>query len=407
MAELVLRAGHNDHLAVADLLAVGGMSLTARQHTRRLVVNATVAGAQEGFANAAAGAAHQFLIDPQTTLLTSAVAPGDSWLRLPFAVADPLTPRDLSTNAQRDRLVQLVVDHELALGATGIIPPYIHMGDVDVWASAQVDLYQRTSRYLAHLGLSHPIIPVISVDLAKISLDRAKWDSSLGHLVRNAVVSTDQPVALALSRSGSHPTRTALHAATVTWRRASQIGRVIAWQAGDVGPLAVAVGAAGYETGLCAREHCNVSADQARHRSNDPDQKTRGVWTGVYLDVLNRSVARQAVSELVSDHRIAGDLVCADATCCPNGSRSMLDDQRRQHAIRSRLANLDDLSRIATLNWRLRHLQVAAVRAEEVARRITSYAERHKIERHGVQVADYTVLAEVASALRATNRLVA
>jgi hypothetical protein len=59
------------------------------------------------------------------------------------------------------------------------------------------------------------------------------------------------------------------------------------------------------------------------------------------------------------------------------------------------------------LNWRLRHIQVAATRAEAVARRVVSYADRHGIERHGILVADYTALAEVAAALRSTNRSVA
>lgn len=74
------------------------------------------------------------------------------------------------------------------------------------------------------------------------------------HLVRTAAATTDQPVALALSHSAAHHTRHSLHPATVTWRRAGQVTRVLAWQAGDIGPLAVAVGAVGYETGLCARE---------------------------------------------------------------------------------------------------------------------------------------------------------
>ena len=390
------------------MLAVGGMSLAARQHTRRLVVNAPVAAGQDGFANAAAAAAHQFLIDPQTAMLTSAVAPGDPWLRLPYATPDPMKPADLTSSAARDRLVGQVVDHELSLGATGIIPPYVHLSENrGAWHDIQNQLYVRTGAYLAQLGLSHPVLPIISIDLAKINLERSKWDSGIGHLVRTAAANTDQPVALALSRSGAHPTRHSLHAATVTWRRAGQVTRVLAWQAGDIGPLAVAVGAVGYETGLCAREHCNIPGDQARHRDRDADKKMDGTWAGVYLDILNRSVARKTAAQLVADYRLAGDLVCPDAACCPDGSRSMVEDGRRQHAIRSRLASLDELSRIATLNWRLRHIQVAATRAEAVARRVVSYADRHGIERHGILVADYTALAEVAAALRSTNRSVA
>src|SRR5258707_13301441 len=93
MAELLIRAGMNDHLVVSNLLApmTGPRLLGRGWPINRLGASAHVAQARPALALAAQGAGIPYLVDPEKPLLQTGVPATDRWAQLSFAQAGPLT----------------------------------------------------------------------------------------------------------------------------------------------------------------------------------------------------------------------------------------------------------------------------------------------------------------------------
>ena len=124
LAELLIRAGHNDHTVVADLLAPGG-AVALHRPIDRLVANAQTAAQRRELAQHANLAGVPFIIDPLTPLLQVDVDPEDAWVRrLSYGRAELVSAAGL-TDYDKQRLVADVVECEQELGATTIVPPYL------------------------------------------------------------------------------------------------------------------------------------------------------------------------------------------------------------------------------------------------------------------------------------------
>ncbi len=403
MTELVLRAGHNDHLAIGELLTdPSALSPRLSRYVRRVVVDATAIVNEPEFARAAYAAGTQLLVDPQTMFLTAPQHPEDNRAKLSFASAAKLDPRDLLVQVARARLIEEVVEFQLDHGATGVIPPYLHLTDfAGCAARVQRLLIQETAEHLVALGLAYPIFPLISVDQRAVSLDPAHWPDDLGRLLRVAHKYANGPIGLALSMT-SKPNQTNLHVATRIWRRAARLGPFIAWHAGETGLLAVAMGAAGYEVGMCGSERYNARGQQ-RTRANLPVSGPR--YQGAYIDSIGKSLERRVVetlSKVPGAHQ--GDLNCLDPACCPKGFASMLNHGRRQHAVRSRLRELETLSSIGARRWMLRHLAVRAQEAVGSSRRIRA-AANNTGQRIGANPAEHEAMLQVTRALMGNARV--
>lgn len=400
MSELILRGRHNDHRVLEELLSPGGVSLDHRARLRRVVIEATVAG-QSVFSRAAADASLQLLIDPYTPLVRSRQAPVDAWARLPFAGPQPMTLSDLMASEIRRLFVREVVDFQIQHGATGIIPAYIHLGELGgVESVVQRRLWDDSAQYLRALGLDIPVVPVLSVQRHAVPIQRAGWTQMLGSLVASAHALSDGPLALALSASDAWPSSAALHRAIVTWRRAAQLGPFLAWNCGDLGPLAVAMGATGYETGLCGAERCDVPG-RLRARENGGASGPR--WVGAYVHLLNRSLERRSVEELARLPHLQAELTCPDPDCCPAGAGGIAGSNRRQHSARARLEALTRLDGIGAPHWKLRRLEQQAEDASLLARRLARAAHQRGY-RVGVSSAPYEVMATQIRSLRQIGR---
>lgn len=403
MTELVLRVGHNDHVVLSELLT-DPTALPPRQsrYIRRVVVDATAVVDEPGFARAAYAAGTQMLVDPQTFLLTTAQDPSDNWAKLPYASPDEIDPRDLLDPAVRADLIEAIVEFQIDHGGTAIIPPYLHLTDFATCAvKVQRLLIKETAAHLADLDLDFPLFPLISVDQRAVSLDPAVWPDSMGRLLRTAHKYATRSIGLGLSMT-TGPNKTNLHAATRIWRRAAKVGPFVAWHAGETGLLAVAMGAEGYEVGMCTGERYNVRGQQGS-RASAPDPGPR--YIGAYVDSIGRSLERRTVEKLAKVPGIhQGDLGCLDPTCCPRGFDSMLGPGRRQHAVRSRLRDLEALDVIGARKWMLRHLSDRALDAMASARHIRVAANNTGV-RVGANPAELEAMYVVTQNLMATARV--
>lgn len=407
MSELIVRAGHNDHRVIEELLGdPAALPARSARHLRRVVVDAVTATSSTLYATATREAGVQLLVDPLTALLTSAQDPGDTWAALPFTGG----PRqrhigEFQTGAVRADLIEKVVQFQLDHGATAIIPPYLHLPRPSGPEAAIVAKLVRETTHYVHsgLGMNLAIFPVLSVNRAGVPLDRTDWEAGIGRLLRTMTRCADgSPFALALSGSAKLNT-TNIHKRARIWRRTAAIGPFIAWNAGDLGPLAVTMGASGYETGMCRAERYDAIS-QARNRA--PGSKEPGPrWAGAYVDVLGRSLTLSALKQFAAGRGpMQGDLSCTDVACCARGLETMLGAGRRQHAARRRLDDLDTLDTITARGWKLHHLHGKASAAAHAARRIRAAADRQGI-RIGAYPQEYVALEQIVLGLRETARV--
>ncbi len=402
MSELVLRGHHNDHLVMTELLDPASLPIRSAQRIRRVVVDATAAASTGQFSRAALDSGTQYLIDPLTPLLLDRQDPRDRWARLSFATPGPVPLSELFDARWRRRKVAEVIQFQLEHGASAIIPPYLHIDRADgPLAEAQLELWNASTSYLRDEGLGYAMVPVLSIDRNPVALEMNAWELGLGRLLRAGAGLTDEPVALALSGS-SAVTAHSLHKMSQIWRRAASITDFIAWHAGDVGPIAVALGAAGYEVGMCSTERCDVNGEMRNRRPSNNVAGPR--WTGVYIDALGRSLGKREVAIMSQVRSLQGDLACFDSTCCPRGFDSLLGATRRQHAARCRLRDLADLDAITARAWRLHRLERTATEGLGTARRLRHYADVHGL-RVGAYPAEFDARQKVLQGLRATARV--
>lgn len=122
MAELLIRAGHNDHTVVGDLLAPGG-AVALHRPIDRLVVNAQTAAQRSELAQHANLAGVPYIVDPLTPLLQVDVDPEDSWVRRLSYGRAALDSAAAMSDDDKQRLAAKVVECEQQLGATVIVPP--------------------------------------------------------------------------------------------------------------------------------------------------------------------------------------------------------------------------------------------------------------------------------------------
>jgi hypothetical protein len=370
VADLVIRAGGDDITLMERVLAAAPSC-----RPNRVVVDAHAARGTDRIAAAARRAGIPFLVDPQTHFLQDFQHATDSWAQLPFGDPRRCTPADLLLPRRLDVLAAAVVEHQLGCGATAIIAPYVHLDRPDNgWADVQVQLWRATGRYLEQQGIKVEVVAVIA--LGWRLLDRSTWPAALWPLI--AALHDDlNPAELALAASkvdqGVRPVnRLASFVAVI--RRLHRDWPVLAWQQGLLGEAAAAAGAAGYECGIGRREHCDLPAHMQTRRvpGPAPNRTARGVYTAA----LRRSVPKRSLAEVLrSEPRIAAQLTCLDAACCPAGQAALLSDTRA-HAIAARRQGLDRVTQAAHPAWRWNHLACEATAALDLAVQINTAAQR-------------------------------
>lgn len=380
MAELIIRAGHDDHGVIGDLLAPGG-AVALRPPMDRLVADAQTAARLPALAESAHIAGVPFLIDPMTHLLQGPTTPTDAWVkRVPFGQADALSAADFST-ALIDRLAGEVVEFELKHRATAIIPPYLYAdGPDDPAFTISLRLLLATRREMNRTGVNLPLVPMFVGGWQHFARPDA-WTTGVDRFVANAVDVGPQSLAVCLTPVGK-PTDSYSKTARVflTARRFLRASvPTLAWQQGTFGPGLVAAGLSGYETGAGTRERSDVRNQITRKKPRGDGKKSGGPPPKmVYLDGLGRSVTVEVARALLGDLDTRARLICDDESCCPHGVDSMLD-ARVRHTINARAQRLRDLNAMPEASWRLHQIRKEAEQAVRTTKRAALALRRAKV----------------------------
>lgn len=402
--DLFVRAGRRDNLVIEELVApaTAGVQLGRRVPFRGVVVDAPTAVAQPHLREAAEAAGLPFLVDPLTTLLQDVQAPDDSWATLPFAHSEAITPEDLESGAMQDELIDRSVRFQLEHGASVITPPYFFAKDPDdPWFAIQLNINRRTAAYLAQEGISVPVAPVLAASVRRFGT-QASWPLGVDRFMQSTDGMNVRHVGLALSASrptnGDTEDRISAYLSTVA-HLASRMP-VMAWRQGQYGLAAVAAGALGYQTGPGTDERCDLTnlARNRRPKPADAKPSAFGTTKFVYSALFGRSFPERVVEALLENRYTRGTIVCEDSACCPDGGSSMLDAWR-QHALRSRGRQLDEISVMPGTAWRLNAIATQADHAATVARTANQVLEDAGV-RERVPERSFRSLATVTEAMR-------
>ena len=252
---------------------------------------------------------------------------------------------------------------------------------------------------LAANGLGLPVVAPLA--LGWRLLRRTAWPSTLVPLVAALRERAPDEVAFAASKvdAGVRPDERLVEMLVVVERLATDFS-VIAWQQGTLGEAAVLAGAAGYETGIGWREHCDL---QSTMRSLRHEPADGGRARPVYVPSLRRGIDKRILRAALDSPRLQAGVVCLDVTCCPDGPQSLLADARR-HAINARIGSLTRLVGPAHPAWRWAPLAVDAEAGLSLARRINNHIRMSGNDIPAVPAAALQVTAVVADERRASRR---
>jgi len=370
VAELLIRAGHDDHLAIGDLLTPGG-AVALRPPIDRLVADAQTAARLPSLAESAHLAGVPYLVDPVTYLLQGHTDPKDAWVkRVPFGEAGELLPSDFSPG-RVEALAAEVVEFELEQRATAIVAPYLYAQSPDDPAfTVSLQLLLATRRQMSRNAVNLPLIAVFCGGWRHFAREDA-WGKGVDRFLANALDVQPQSLAMCLTPVGDSSDGYAKTARIfLTGRRFNVSGLpVFAWRQGAFGPGLVAAGLAGYETGAGTREHADVRSQITRKKpKTDPTRRGGGPPPMVYLEGLGRSVTLDVARALLGDLDTRARLICDDESCCQHGVDSMLDDRVR-HAINARARRIRDLNAMPESAWRLHQIAKDAEQAVRTIKR--------------------------------------
>lgn len=406
--ELWIRPGRQDHRVLDRVTAPAAAGIATLRPTTvsGIVVDATVAHGQPRHSQIATAAGIPFVVDPVTPVLQRPVSDESPWQQIPYVGTTDWDVRRPPSPAQLTALVERSSDFQRAHGATFIVPPYFYaQSPADPWFQASLDALSVTRDHLHAERVSLPVLPVFAGAIAGFG-PRASWIGGLDRFLEAARQLELHAVALSWSSASMPKARyaTLLHLLNAT-AHASGIAPTISWRQGLYGLATVAAGASGYESGIGMGESLHYPAYLRRHATpratggHDDSPGPRGT-AYVYLSAFGRSVPRATGRALLTDPITLGQLVCdAPVQCCPDGAEAMTR-QWREHAIRSRARELQELAAMPSAPaWRLKMISDAAGRAAVTAASANEVlAEQNIVAR--IPVDTFTELGSAASSMR-------
>jgi hypothetical protein len=403
--DLFVRAGRNDNRVIEELVApaTAGVPFGGRRvPMRALVVDAPTAAVQPALREAAEAAGLPLLIDPLTHLFQDEQAPASGWAALDFADPQAHTAQHFSDDSVLTTLVAQSLAFQLEHGASILVPPYFYAkSPEDPWFGVQIAANRRTADYLAAERINLPVAPVFAGNLRAFGSHRS-WAAGVEEFLRSLTKLNVRyvPLALSSSRAPQGDTEDRLGAYLATVRHMGAVAPVIAWRQGQYGLAAVAAGAIGYQTGLGTDERCDLAEFTRARRPKPPPEPGKGpqMTKRIYLGRFGRSVSGRVAEALLSSGYLRGTLTCADSACCPDGVSSMTSDWR-QHAVRSRARELDELRQMPDAAWRLNHVSRLAERAADDARAANEILAKTTVADR-LPEASFRALTTVADALR-------
>jgi hypothetical protein len=365
-AELTVRVSGADKPVVQRLYGLLPGSVRAPYRPDRLVVDAhvplTAAGADLGKVAREAGVA--FLIDPETYYLQDSQHAEAPWCATPYAHPGVTAPVDLLNPLTQQTLVKLVVDYQLAHGATTVIAPYVHVERPGPgWVQVQAGLWGRTGAYLTEAGINLPVVAVVAIGwrclhpLQGVRALRDMWDAL-------AVLDPDE-IALAASKvdAGADPAGRIAELLMLVTAMCDTYPKVTMWQQGLLGEACVIQGAAGYECGIGWRERCDLQTRKAQYRA--PSNGHPGPRP-VYVHEIGRGISKRRLELARTKRRLWSRLVCPHPDCCAPGGDDLLADARR-HTVVARARELASLYTTPATRWRWNRLTQRLAEGVEMA----------------------------------------
>lgn len=398
-----VRAGHNDNLVVDQLAAPAASGLPfgrGRVPMDALVLDATSAASRPSFRDSCEAAGLPLMIDPLTHLFQDEQEPGKGWSALSYAGAVKAHPDEFDSAGVQDELIERVLTFQLDHGATTLIAPYFHARSLkDPWFRIQLSINRRTAAFVRSEGVHVPIAGLLAGSLRAFG-PVPSWAEGVDAFMASFDGVDLRHVLLALSTSAapSGDTEDRLGTYLATIGHVANRVPVIAWRQGQYGLAAVAAGAVGYQTGPASDERCDLPGHARNRRPKPGPAASGGPQKRVYLGALGRSVSAKAAEALLSNGSTRGGLTCADAGCCPDGATSMLSNWR-QHAIRARARELEELASMPDASWRLNQVARQAERAADRARVGNEILTNAGLTER-LPEASYRALASVTEAIR-------
>ncbi len=363
MSDLLIRA-------TTPLVAALETGLTRTRPTIRLP-SAVVVDSSSASVDRISALAHRsgiaLVVDPETHLLRSTQPPTDRWTSLSWTPERRRSPEDLLARGVADALVARCLAHQLSLGATRLVLPYVHLDRADDgWLEVQLAFLAAARRLALSGDYKVPLLAVVAVSWRL--LGRPLWPAVLDPLAGATAEIGPMTIALAASKvdRGVHP-EDRLSDLLVVTDRLSRIGPVIGWRQGRLGEAMVAAGAAGYETGLGARERCDLPQEVAARRRD----RTGGQGAAVYVEAVHAGVLPATRAAIAARRSTSVSLACLDGTCCPDGGAGVTSPL---HAMHRRAARLAELDRVAAPTWRWSLPAERAEAAAVVGRRLNRVA---------------------------------
>ncbi len=320
-------------------------------------------------ADVAAKSGTPLLIDPMTILFQGVVGADDPWVtHVPFGRSEGYTSEQLENPFVLDSIVAGTLHFQVDHGASAIIAPYFYAERPDSPAfAASLAAISRTAKRMRIDGIALPLVAILCAQLRGFA-HRAGWQGALDRFASAAIDVGPQALGLYLSPVGRGDDSYAkVLELILAGRHLGTFGvPVLAWRQGVYGPALVAAGLSGYECGMGIGEHANARGYINQHKPRDAGG-TAFAAQGIYMPALGRSVIPKVARTLLSDRALRGRLVCDSPRCCPRGAESMLSPRGREHAVRARARELNDIVSIADAGWRLHHVAKKAASAHVLA----------------------------------------
>lgn len=401
---LYVRPARQDNRLIEELTAPVRSGLkfldSRKPPLHGLVVDATVAAGSEDFRKTAEAAGIPLLIDPLTTLLQDEQAPDNPWAQLPFAHPEVAPVETLSSGAVQDELIDRSIRFQLDHGASALVAPYLFAKSADdpAWR-AQLNMNKRLAAYLAQEGITVPVIPVLAGALRTFG-PTATWTRGVDAFLSSLAGMNVRTLGLALSASrsskGDNPDRLGSYLATV--RHLANVTPVLAWRQGQYGLATLAAGATGYQTAARSDDRCDFG-EFSRNRRPSENPTSFVTQKRIFLAPFGRSVSGKAAQALVDSRHMRGRLACMDSNCCTNGKTDMFENWR-QHNLRARARQIDELAAMPDAAWRLNFVARQAEHAAADARTANQVLADAGIPER-IPEASFRSLAKVADAMRA------
>lgn len=358
--KLILRVDQTVASGVGDLIATSRTSDPPAPVVDAVLIEAHHAETLKDFRVTVREAGIPLWVDPMTVFWQGYTEPEFKWNGLKYGGTEPFDLNALEDEFIDD-LAKLVVNTQVDAGATIILTPYLYADGPDtIEFRLTLKLIEATAKYMDAVGLrpGRQLVAVFAGNITGLGADSprelaiARFSGALSRSGITSVATVVGPVdgketAVKLMRMFRIHTDLASIAG---------VGSVYPLRQGLYGEALVALGMAGYETGVNTKEKNNLkSTIRARSKPRNPDAPS-GSYQGLYVERFGQCIPLKKAKMLFENPAATGIIGCHDPSCCRNGVKSS-QSNRIAHAVRSRSRTLNELSGIPQERWRLNYVQ--------------------------------------------------